>query len=57
MVDAEENYKFKQDPAGSFKIMVEDGHIKAVHYLKMEPQIAIKGKLQRLFMMKYLKEV
>ena len=24
--------------------MVEDGQIKAVHYLKMEPQIAIKGE-------------
>ena len=44
VVDAEENYKFKHDPAGSFKIMVEDGQIKAVHYLKMEPQIAIKGE-------------
>jgi dihydropteroate synthase-like protein len=44
VVDAEENYKFKHDPAGSFKIMVENGQIKAVHYLKMEPQIAVKGK-------------
>jgi dihydropteroate synthase-like protein len=44
VVDSEENYKFKHDPAGSFKIMVENGQIKAVHYLKMEPQIAIKGK-------------
>jgi dihydropteroate synthase-like protein len=44
VVDAEENYKFKHDPAGSFKIMVENGQIKAVHYLKMEPQIAVIGK-------------
>ena len=44
IVDAEENYRFKHDPAGSFKIMVEDGQIKAVHYLKMEPQIAIQGE-------------
>ena len=44
VVDAEENYKFKHDPSGSFKIMLEDGYIKAVHYLKMEPQIALKGK-------------
>ncbi len=44
VVDSEENYKFKHDPAGSFKIMIEDGQIKAVHYLKMKPQIAVKGK-------------
>ncbi len=44
VVDAEENYKFKHDPAGSFKIIVEDGHIMAVHYQKMEPQIVVKGK-------------
>lgn len=44
VVNAEENYKFKHDPAGSFKIMVEHGKIKAVHYHKMEPQIAVMGK-------------
>ena len=44
LVEAEEDYKFQQDPAGSFKIMVENGHIKAVHYLKMVPQIAVKGE-------------
>jgi dihydropteroate synthase-like protein len=44
IVDAEENYRFKHDPAGSFKIMVEDEQIKAVHYLKMEPQIMIRGE-------------
>ena len=44
VVDAEENYKFKHDPAGSFKIMIEHGKIKAVHYHKMEPQIAVIGK-------------
>jgi dihydropteroate synthase-like protein len=44
VVNAEENYKFKHDPAGSFKIMVEDGQITAVHYLKMKPQIVVKGK-------------
>jgi dihydropteroate synthase-like protein len=44
VVNAEENYKFKHDPTGSFKIIVEEGQIKAVHYLKMKPQIAIKGK-------------
>jgi dihydropteroate synthase-like protein len=44
VVNAEENYKFKHDPAGSFRIMVEHGKIKAVHYHKMEPQIAVMGK-------------
>ncbi len=44
VVEAEEDNKFLHDPAGSFKIMVEDGQIKAVHYIKMEPQIALKGK-------------
>ncbi len=44
VVDAEENYKFKHDPSGSFKITIEEGHIKAVHYLKIKPQIALKGK-------------
>ena len=43
MIDAEEDPKFSHDPAGSFKIMVEDGQIKAVHYIKMEPQIAVRG--------------
>jgi len=43
IIEAKEDHKFSHDPAGSFKIMVGDGQIKAVHYLKMEPQIAIKG--------------
>ena len=43
VVKAVEDYKFKHDPSGSFKIMVEDEQIKVIHYLKMEPQIAIKG--------------
>lgn len=44
VVDGEEDYSFQRDPAGSFKIFIEDECIKAVHYLKTEPQIAIKGK-------------
>jgi dihydropteroate synthase-like protein len=44
VVEAEADYKFQQDPSGSFKIVVDDGQIKAVHYLKMVPQIAIKGE-------------
>lgn len=38
------NYKFTQDPAGSFKINVINGQIMAVHYLKMKPTIAIYGQ-------------
>jgi len=43
-VDGEEDYTFKQDPSGSFKIMAEDGEVVAVHYIKMKPQLIIKGK-------------
>jgi len=43
VVEASEDYKFQHDPAGSFKIMVENGQVKAVHYLKMVPQIAVIG--------------
>ena len=39
--------KFVRDPAGSFKILVEDDHIKAVHYLRTKPQIAVTGKTAR----------
>ena len=40
-----EDYKFKQDPDGSFKIMVEEGRDnRQFTIIKMEPQIAIKGK-------------
>ncbi|KAF5069004.1 Pterin binding enzyme [anaerobic digester metagenome] len=41
------NERFVRDPSGSFKITVEDSAgermIKAVHYIKMEPQMAIFG--------------
>ncbi len=43
-VEGEIDTKFVQDPAGSFKILVVEGIITAVHYIKMEPQIAITGK-------------
>jgi dihydropteroate synthase-like protein len=39
-----ENYKFTQDPQGSFKIMAEKGFIKAIHYIKMKPDLVIKGE-------------
>jgi dihydropteroate synthase-like protein len=44
VVRAEEDYKFQHDSAGSFKIMVEEGQIKAIHYLKTVPQIAMIGE-------------
>ncbi len=43
VVIGREDYKFKQDPEGSFKILAENGEIMAVHYKRMEPQIIIKG--------------
>jgi dihydropteroate synthase-like protein len=43
-IEAGFEYKFRQDSAGSFKINVEAGRIRAVHYLKMQPQVAIYGE-------------
>lgn len=47
VVEGAEEYKFKQDPQGSFKIMTENGFIKAVHYVNREPDIVIKGKTSK----------
>ncbi len=44
LIEGEEDYKFTQDPHGSFKIIIEDGFIKAVHYIGMKPDLIIKGK-------------
>jgi dihydropteroate synthase-like protein len=44
VIEAQEDHKFLHDPSGSFKILVDKGEIKAIHYLKMVPQIIIKGK-------------
>ena len=44
IIQGEADYNFKQDPFGSFKIMVKDGIINAVHYQKMKPDIIIQGK-------------
>jgi len=44
VVRGEEDYRFKQDPSGSFKIMAENGEVVAVHYIKMKPQLIIKGR-------------
>lgn len=37
-------YKFTQDPAGSFKINIVHGRIMAVHYQKMQPTMLIYGQ-------------
>ena len=39
-----EDYKFMQDPCGSFKLMVEHDVIKAVHYKNMNPDVSITGQ-------------
>lgn len=44
VVDGRSDERFIQDPAGSFKIMVEDGIIKAFHYKDSKPTLCIKGK-------------
>lgn len=44
VIEGAEDYKFTQDPQGSFKIMVENGFIKAVHYVNMQPDQIIKGQ-------------
>ncbi len=44
VVKGAEDYKFTQDPQGSFKITIENGLIKAVHYVKMKPDLIIEGK-------------
>ncbi len=38
-----EDYKFTQDPYGSFKLIIEDDVIKAVHYKNMKPEVSITG--------------
>ncbi len=44
IIEGGEDYKFTQDPHGSFKIMIDNGFIKAVHYVKMKPDVIIKGE-------------
>jgi dihydropteroate synthase-like protein len=39
-----DDYTFKQDPAGSFKINIANGRIMAVHYWKMQPTLMIYGQ-------------
>lgn len=47
IIEGVEEYKFTQDPNGSFKLIVTDGLIKAIHYKKMKPNIYITGKTAR----------
>lgn len=44
VMEGVEDYKFIQDPQGSFKITAEEGFIRAVHYTRMKPDLIIKGK-------------
>lgn len=44
VIDGDEDYRFTQDPQGSFKITVKDGLIHTVHYKKMKPVLSIQGK-------------
>ncbi|HEY0196644.1 MAG TPA: dihydropteroate synthase-like protein [Methanobacterium sp.] len=47
IIPGEADYSFRQDPCGSFKIIVKDGLINAVHYKKMKPHISIQGKTSK----------
>jgi dihydropteroate synthase-like protein len=50
VIQAQGADKFVQDTAGSFKIMVEDDHIRVVHYKKMEPTLAVTSRsAQKLY--------
>jgi dihydropteroate synthase-like protein len=44
VIQGKSDYVFTQDPCGSFKIMVEEGMIKAVHFANMKPDVSIQGK-------------
>lgn len=44
ILEGAEDYKFIQDPHGSFKIMADNGFIKAIHYVNMKPDLIIKGE-------------
>ncbi|MGL4483736.1 MAG: DUF4346 domain-containing protein, partial [Anaerovoracaceae bacterium] len=44
IIEATECEKFKLDPAGSFKIRIEDNKIKVVHYKKLKADIEVEGE-------------
>jgi len=56
IIEGKADYKFTQDPCGSFKIMVDDGIIKAVHYKNMNPDVAITGKTSKVIYDKIIKQ-
>lgn len=47
ITEAKAEYTFTQDPSGSFKIMVDHGIIKAVHYKNRKPDVSINGKTSK----------
>lgn len=47
IIEGNEDYAFTQDPCGSFKIIVKDGIINAVHYKNMKPDVSIQGKTSK----------
>lgn len=56
IIDGVEDYAFTQDPLGSFKIIVKDGMINAVHYKKMKPTVSIQGKTAKALYDMIIKE-
>lgn len=43
LIEGQIDSNFVQDPAGSFKIIVESDKIKAVHYKNSQPDVAVTG--------------
>jgi dihydropteroate synthase-like protein len=56
IIDGVEDYAFTQDPLGSFKIIVKDGMINAVHYKKMKPTVSVQGKTAKALYDMIIKE-
>ena len=56
IIEAEGTEKFVRDKSGSFKIMVVNDHILAVHFNNMEPDIAITGKSAKKIYEEILKQ-
>ncbi|MBM4242008.1 MAG: dihydropteroate synthase-like protein [Euryarchaeota archaeon] len=47
IVDGKLDDRFIQDPCGSFKIMIQDDYIEAIHYEDMEPKLCIRGRTSK----------
>jgi len=43
IIEGQVNINFVQDPAGSFKIIIDSDKIKAVHYKNSQPDLAVTG--------------